>query len=104
MYDWFIERLKAPVYHELFQKLQEDMISCREKFIGMDALKQAGLLHEILKTFKCDRQMTSLKELTGHDSIGNIRTSNTISNMNSAYVVYQSVTGLYETKVNLLED
>lgn len=104
MYDWFIERMNAPVYHALFKKMQADMISCKEKFVGMDAMKQAGLLLEILKTFKCDSQITSFKELNGAATTGIIRPSNTISSMDSAYVVHQSVTGLYETKVNLLED
>ena len=104
MYDWFIERLNAPVYQKLFRKMQADLISCRETFSGMDTLKQAKLLLEILKSFKCDSQITSLKELNGNASAGIIRPGNTISNMDSAYVIHQSVTGLFETKVNLLED
>ena len=102
MYDWFIERMNAQVYQKLFKNMQNDMISSREKFVSMDALKQAKLLLEILKAFKCDRTNPSFKELNGKGVVGQLQLSNTISNLSSCYLINESVTGLYETKVNLL--
>ena len=104
VYDWFIERMNAQVYQRLFKNMQKDLVDCRDKFIAMDALQQAKTLLEILKTFKCDRTITSLKELNGKGTAGVIRFSNNLSNCKTAILINESITGLYETKVNLLGD
>lgn len=104
MYDWFIERMNTGVYLKLFKNMRVDMVDCRDKFSSMDALQQANLLLEILKAFKCDRTNPSFKELNGKGSVGILLYSYAVSNCSKAYLVNESVTGLYETKINLLGD
>ena len=84
--------------------MQKDMQDNRDKFISMDALQQAKLLLEILKAFKCDRTNPSFKELNGKGTVGQLQYSYVISNFNEAHLINESVTGLYETKINLLGD
>ena len=57
----------------------------------------------MIKLFKCDRQSAHLEELTKKKSSGIIIFNNKISNLTSAYLINQSVTGLYEVKVDLLK-
>ena len=104
LYDWFIERMNSGVYQKLFKNMQKDMQDNRKKFISMDALQQAKLLLEILKAFKCDRTNPSFKELNGKGTVGQLQYSYVISNFDEAYLINESVTGLYETKINLLGD
>lgn len=104
MYDWFIERMNSGVYQKLFKNMQKDMHDNRNKFISMDALQQAKLLLEILKAFKCDRTNPSFKELNGKGTVGVLQYSYVVSNCINVYLINESVTGLYETKINLLGD
>lgn len=103
MYDWFMERLSKGAYGRLFGNMAGDMKNSRNKFRNMDVLGQSKILMEILKTFKCDRQVSNFKELNGKASVGIINFSSNLSNLDSAYLINQSVTGLYERKINLLK-
>ena len=75
-----------------------------DKFIQLDILNQSKILIEILKAFQCDRQCPSLEVLNGTKTSGIIKVNSKISNYNSIYLINQSVTGLYEVKVNLLKE
>lgn len=103
LYDWFIGRLKKGAYAKLFSKMASDMEENRKVFVSKDLLTQSKLLLEILKAFKCDRQITNFEELNKKKNVGIIQFSSNLSNMKSAYLINQSVTGLYEKKINLLK-
>ena len=103
MYDWFISRLNSNSYKALFASLLNDLINGRKQFEEKDILTQSKILMEILKAFKCDSQRVSLKNLNGKNEAGIIMTSNNLSSAKKAYLINQSVTGLYEYKVDLLK-
>lgn len=65
---------------------------------------QSIVLKEILKLFICDRQCPNLEKLNGKKTVGVIKFNATISKAKSVYLINQSVTGLYETKVDLLKE
>ena len=66
-------------------------------------LNQSKILLEILKLFKCDRQCPNFELLNGKKSVGIIYASSSLNKVISAYLINQSVTGLYEVKVDLLK-
>ena len=103
MYDWFTARLDKGAYARLFSNMITDMKSSRSKYEDLNILEQAKILLEVLKAFKCDRQVSNFKSLNGKASVGIIAFSSNLSNLKSAYLINQSVTGLYEKKINLLE-
>lgn len=103
LYNWFIDRLKSNAYKNLFKSALKDLTDNREKFKTLDILDQSILLNEILKLFICDRQLPKFEKLNGKGKIGEIKPSATISKFKTAYLINQSVTGLYETKVDLLK-
>jgi hypothetical protein len=103
MYDWFIMRLNASIYIKLFSNMINDLEQCRDKFLVLDDFIQAKILLEVLKAFKCDRQSSNFKDLNGKGSVGIIAYSSTLSSCNSAFLINQSVTGLFEAKKDLLE-
>ena len=102
LYDWFISKLESNTYRPYFESLIKDLITCRRLFIEKDEYTQCKLLLEILKAFKCDTQNVDLKALNGKGNTGIIRISRVL-NAKSIYLINQSVTGLYEHKVDLLK-
>ena len=80
-----------------------DMKENREKFKSMSLYEQCLIIKEVLKAFKCDASNPSFKELCGKGTVGRISKSKKVSNESTAYIVHQSVTGIFETKINLLK-
>lgn len=103
LFDWFCQKLKAKAYFSLFHKVLVGIEGEKEKFMNFSEFEQCKLLVEILKLFKCDRQLSNLKAIGCSASSGVISTNKKISGMESAYLINQSATGLYEAKVDLLK-
>lgn len=103
MYDWFIEKLEKPCYLKLFANVLSQLTSSRENFCQLSILEQGKILLEILKLFKCDCVYPNFKNLNGKGQTGKILLTQTISSRKSVYLVNQSLTGLYERKVDLLK-
>lgn len=57
---------------------------------------------EVLKAFKCDAQSSNLKDLCGKGSVGTILKNASLQGVQSAYLIHQSPTGLYEYRTDLL--
>lgn len=102
LYNWFVERLESSVYGKLMPALLANMKSSAEAFEKMGILSQAKTLMEILKAFKCDAQNPNLKELCGKGLVGRIQKKAALQGFQSAYLINQSPTGLYEYRTDLL--
>ena len=103
LYGLFIEKCRQKVYAELFGNMRADMEKYHEKFSAMSELGQVNLLLEVLKAFRCNAQKADFTNLCGKGSVGILVKSKAVSKLDSAYLVNRSVTGLYETKVDLLK-
>lgn len=103
LYEWFLKKLDAKVYQQLFQALIKDLTAEKEHFSTLGILDQSKVLREILKAFKCDRQLLSLELLNGKKSVGNIKISKDLSSRKSVKLIHQSITGIYEIKQDLLK-
>ena len=102
LYNWFVERLESSVYGKLMPALLSNLKSSAEAFEKMGILSQAKTLMEILKAFKCDAQNPNLKELCGKGLVGRIQKKAALQGFQSAYLINQSPTGLYEYRTDLL--
>lgn len=102
LYNWFVERLESSVYGKLMPALLANLKSSAETFEKMGILSQGKTLMEILKAFKCDAQNPNLKELCGKGVVGRIEKSSNLRSFQSAYLINQSPTGLYEYRTDLL--
>lgn len=103
LYNWFTEKLNANVYVKLFKNALSTLTEYIDKFYSMSLYSQCRLLLEILKLFKCDRQLSDFSGLSGVKKAGTITFNKKISNCGTAYLINQSVTGLYEYKTDLLK-
>ena len=102
LYEWFKTKIEKTVYGKIFPVIGSHLKTQEEKFKTMDILEQSNLILEILKSFKCDAQSANLSNLCGVGRAGIITKPTRITNLKSAYLINQSVTGLYEERVSLL--
>lgn len=102
-YDWLTERLHSKVYYSLpLNNVANKLEQSRNIYEGLSISDQCIVIFEVLKSFKCNREITDLKLLKGGKT-GVVLYSKTISNFESAKLIHQSVTGLYEVKEDLLK-
>lgn len=103
LYELFVKKLQKKVYSRLFPTVLKQCVDGKDKFAGLSLYEQCTALLQILKSFKCDRQVSDLKSIGGVSSAGTICPGRKISNNTSVYLICQSPTGLYETKIDLLK-
>lgn len=75
----------------------------RDTYVTLSIQHQSETLLEMLKLFKCDGRTSNLQYLSAGTKVGSLKRSSVISTCDSAYLINQSVTGLYEVKVDLLK-
>lgn len=103
LYDWYIQKLSNNVYIRFFKNVVGHLNTNKDTFESLSIYDQCKALTEILKFFKCDRQLSDLSMINGKKKMGVIKFNKNISKLDSAYVINQSPTGLYEEKINLLK-
>ncbi len=75
----------------------------REVFNSLAVEDQCSVLNQVLMLFVCKPVTANLSLIKGSKNAGNMALSKIISNMRSAYLIHQSVTGLFEQKIDLLK-
>lgn len=102
MYDLFVQKLKTPIYSVRLSAQITNLLKAREQFIELSIEKQCMVLKQILNLFASNKVTSDLSEIGLGSQLGSIRTSRCITNYTKVYLISQSVTGLFETKRNLL--
>ena len=104
LYDCFLQKMHAPVYQKLLANMERDLRGSKDAFDRMSLYEQAKTLLEILKAFRSDAQNANLEALCGKgkETAGRITMNKKLSEKKTAYLIHQSVTGLYETREDLL--
>ena len=105
LYKMFMDKCKDHVYINCFgefEKLYNEMKSGEKLFEKMSIWNQVKQLLEILKSFQTNTVYSNMKELGGVGTRGRIGINKNISALDSAYLIHQSITGLFEYRINLL--
>lgn len=102
LYKCFCNKLATSSYGQLFSDERKVLENNAEGFALLSVPAQCRVLSEILKIFICDAQKADLKELCGKAVGKRVRRSANISSCNSAFLIHQSPTGLYEYRTDLL--
>ncbi len=103
LYCFFLNKLKAGIYHRLLSNMEKDLNSCKDAFLQLSLHDQALVLLEILKAFRCNPQNANLTALCGKGTVGRVKISKKLSGCKTALLLHQSPTGLYEYKEDLLQ-
>jgi len=72
------------------------------KFIKLDIENQVKVLCEIIRLFICKSCIANLSEIGGSSHAGNIHVSKNVTKKDKLILINQSVTGIFENKVDLL--
>lgn len=98
----FMDKLNSKVYAQFFAGIHQYCLEHFEEFKMLNIMDQCMLLLEILKAFKCNRETVDLSLLNGVKTTGSILLNKAITKTQSAFLIHQSVTGLYEVREDLL--
>ena len=103
MFRWFQEKLKTSVYANALSAIAKIIENKENEFIRLTVLEQCKVLMQVLAAFQCNVLPSDLSLMGGGKTAGKLTISMRISSCRSFYLIRQSVTGLYETKINLLK-
>lgn len=102
LYKWFLNKLKAGVYSGIFDNERAVLDKSLDAFMELAPLAQCRILREILNMFRCNAVKANFTELCGKKVGNRIRRSCVVSSHESAVLIHQSVTGLFEVREDLL--
>ena len=100
LYDLFIEKLTTGIYKKYLTNPCGVLLNGRDMFKKLTIEEQCVTLGEILHTFQCNPSKSNLINIGGKGTSGKLQCNNTIDS-HEVSIVYQSITGLYEQKINL---
>lgn len=102
LFDKLMAKAATGVYSGLSSALYDNLKNCRDKFVAICEQEQCVALREILKAFSCKAVYAKLKAFGGSsDAAGKITISKNLPEGKRVKLICQSVTGLYEKKLDL---
>lgn len=99
----FLKKISFPIYNRIFGNVSNTLKEKVDEFNNFSVYQQCVVLLEVLKLFKCDRQSSDLSLLGGAAKSGIILCNKSLAKVKSAFIINRSVTGLFETKIDLLK-
>ena len=101
LYDELLNKLKNTVYSKKLSSQIDIFEKGKEKFVNLDIVKQCEFLYNSLKLFGNSPSGKDLSLIGGSKDAGILRISSKLKNSNKIEIINQSVTGLFERRVNL---
>lgn len=105
LFDSLVNKMCNTILKVKYSDMGKKINQKRDVFVSLDLRTQCFVLNEILKILHCNVLMGDLSKVGLAKKSGAL-TSNSvlteIKNVNSIYLVNQSVTGLFENKIDLL--
>lgn len=103
LYDLLCEKHLNCIYKLRPNPVGENLIKGKEKFDKLSILEQIYVLLQILQLSQLINQGANLELIGFSKNTGKTLTSKIISNCNEIKLINQSITGLYENEVDLLQ-
>lgn len=104
LFNLLIEKMKNNIYGVLYSNLGDKLYCSKEKFEKLDIVEQCNVIKNVLTILKNNASKGDLKSI-GIKANGAIRLNNNISEIKkvkSIKLINQSVTGLFEQEIELL--
>lgn len=102
LYDILVDKHNNTIYSQRPNPVGEKLVKRREEFINLNLNDQVTVLLEILKLTQIALGGANLKLIGEAEKTGVMLISKDITTLDEMLLINQSVTGLYEQKVNLL--
>ncbi|NLC72561.1 MAG: type II CRISPR RNA-guided endonuclease Cas9 [Ruminococcaceae bacterium] len=104
LYFILLSKLKSPMYNVAFCKDEKALEVLKEKFINLGLTEQCKVLIQIINIFSSTSATANLKAIGGSSVVGLVRFSKKLENFGAQrlFLVYQSVTGVFEQKTDII--
>lgn len=102
LYDALIHKYETGILGKRITNIVEKLKKKRDGFEKIAVLDQIHILLEVLKLSTIDNSGADLKLVDGPSNCGVSKINKNISKLESAYLITQSVTGLYTKSIDLL--
>ena len=103
LYDIIIEKNTEGIYSKRINSIGEILVKGRKIFSELSIEKQVDSLLKIMKVFSSDNHGIDLSDIKGSTNGGVMQINKNISDKKEIVLVNQSVTGLFESQVDLLK-
>ena len=101
LYDVFLDKIKNTVYHSRLAAQEKTLTEKRDVFVKLGVEDKCIVLAEILHMFQCNSSSANLKLIGGPGNAGILVLNNDISKCSNIAIINQSITGVYEQKIDL---
>ena len=103
LYDLFLDKLQHTLYSKRLSAQSKTLLGKRENFLALSKEDQCCVLAEILHMFRCQSTLANLKAIGGPANAGKLALNNNITGYDNIAIIHQSVTGIYEKRIDLLK-
>jgi CRISPR-associated endonuclease Csn1 len=104
VFDILVDKLTNTLYSKRpgIDATLKVLTKSREKFISLEVWQQVYIISEVLKLMNSNRFSADLRIVGGvKQAGGSLKVNSVISKAESAILINQSITGVYETEINL---
>ena len=102
LYDTFIEKLKQPIFGNFGVTRSKQLQELRPNLSKLSLEDQVKALTDAFLLFTCNAEMPKLKLLNG-STVSRIRMTKNIKTQTELKIINQSVTGFFQSEVDLLK-
>lgn len=104
IYDMLLTKHKDTIYKKRPNSATIDiLVKGKEKFKSLIIENQFEVILEILKLFSATRNVSDLQHIGGSKYSGVAKIGNKISSLDNCILIYQSITGIFEKRIDLLK-
>jgi len=103
LYDYFVDKHKNSIYRKRPNSAVLDVLeNGRGRFISLTIEDKLKTIEEILRLFRTVNENCDLENIGGEKKSGKTTMGKNVSNLECCVIVYQSVTGIFERRVDVL--
>lgn len=103
LYDLLIQKHRDTIYAKRPASQLETLVKGRDTFAKLSLEEQCAALANILVLFRCVFARTDLRAIGGSGQAGTVTKNKNLTGCSQALLIHQSVTGLFEQRIDLLK-
>lgn len=104
LYDILVEKHTSSIYRYRPNFVGEKLKNKKQKFESLDEIAQIEVLFQILKLTEIGLEAANLKLIEESPSTGKMTISKDVTSSKEFILIHQSVTGIFERRIDLLSD
>ena len=101
LYDMLLKKQMKTIYNKRPASQVKTLVNGRDDFVNCTLEEQGIVLNEILHLLQCKPLTADLSLINGSKHAGNFQINKVITNYRNAMLINQSITGLFEQKIDM---